>query len=410
MDRADLLFWKNELTNVLNGHREKLLSQINALEANQVLSDQLEQVIQHFIGEFTIAPLTVHEDRLELIEPVEVSVEQYSNDWGRNYVQKMLEFRFELPFSGDAELLKCRPSQFHFSPPRGEVRADRKLLIFIFQSADRNGEAIKAYLNEQISRVKQFVGFQQVEIDQWNNSLRAVVTQNVEARREKLRADKQLIEGMGFNVRRRGAPPTTITFPVTRKSVIPALPAAKPGPVSKPDPTLEIAHYEDILGNLAGMSIAIERSPSTFANIGEEALRDWFLVALNGNFRGDATGETFNREGKTDISVRVGGGVIFIAECKFWNGEKVLLETMDQLLGYLTWRDSKAAILVFSRNVDFTAVLRQIPEIIKKHPKFARQISYSSESGVRFYLQNKTDQAREHLVTLLAFNVPPVGK
>jgi hypothetical protein len=320
-----------------------------------------------------------------------------------------LEFRFEIPFSGEAELFKCRPSQHHFSPPRGTVQTNPHQVILVFHATE-GGDAIKSNLQDQITKIKEFIAFQRPEIDRWNAGLAESVRQRVNARREKLQADQKLVDDLGFKVRRRGVPPATVTFPVTRKSVVPPLPVAKPGPIAKPDPALELAAYEDILGNLAGMSIAIERSPSTFANIGEEALRDWFLVALNGNFRGDATGETFNREGKTDISIRVSGGVIFIAECKFWGGEKVLTETIDQLLGYLTWRDSKAAILVFSRNADFSAVLQQIPSIIREHPNLRGIVSAHGDTGFRFLLRDKTDPAREHLVTLLAFNVPRAAK
>src|SRR5260370_4966399 len=55
--------------------------------------------------------------------------------------------------------------------------------------------------------------------------------------------------------------------------------------------------------------------------MGEEDLRTHFLVQLNGVYEGQATGETFNFEGKTDILIRADGGNIFIAERKFWSGE-----------------------------------------------------------------------------------------
>ncbi|MFM9616172.1 hypothetical protein ACKI18_46870, partial [Streptomyces niveiscabiei] len=61
----------------------------------------------------------------------------------------------------------------------------------------------------------------------------------------------------------------------------------------------------------------MERSPTAFKTMGEEDLRQHFLVQLNGQFDGAATGETFNYEGKTDILLRVAGRNIFIAECKF---------------------------------------------------------------------------------------------
>src|SRR5580698_7522141 len=96
-------------------------------------------------------------------------------------------------------------------------------------------------------------------------------------------------------------------------------------------------------------------------------MRSHFLVQLNGAFEGQATGETFNFQGKTDILIRVDGRNIFIAECKFWKGEKSFLETLDQLLSYLSWRDSKAAVLVFNRNVNFTAVLDKITVTTPTH-------------------------------------------
>jgi len=36
---------------------------------------------------------------------------------------------------------------------------------------------------------------------------------------------------------------------------------------------------------------------------------------------------------------------VFIAECKIWEGKKRFSEGVDQLLGYLTWRDTKAAMI-----------------------------------------------------------------
>ena len=37
---------------------------------------------------------------------------------------------------------------------------------------------------------------------------------------------------------------------------------------------------------------------------------------------GQATGETFNAAGKTDILLRIDGKNVFIGECKFWKGPK----------------------------------------------------------------------------------------
>jgi hypothetical protein len=138
----------------------------------------------------------------------------------------------------------------------------------------------------------------------------------------------------------------------------------------------------------------------------EEDLRQQFLVQLNGQYEGQATGETFNYQGKTDILIRVNGKNIFIAECKFWKGEKALTGAIDQLLRYTSWRDTKIALLVFNRGKNFSDILGKIPEIIKAHPNFKRQLTYNVETGSRFVFRSVDDPSRELTLTVLAFNLP----
>jgi hypothetical protein len=125
--------------------------------------------------------------------------------------------------------------------------------------------------------------------------------------------------------------------------------------------------YENILGIIRNMVQVMERSPKAFENMGEEDLRTHFLVQLNSQYEGGATGETFNFQGKTDILIRADGRNVFIAECKFWGGEKQFQDTIDQLLSYLSWRDTKTALIIFNRNANFSDVLKKITEIAPKH-------------------------------------------
>jgi len=131
------------------------------------------------------------------------------------------------------------------------------------------------------------------------------------------------------------------------------------------EPHIEESIYDEILNVLASIALLIERNPSTFAQIEEPLLRDHFLLQLNAQFEGKATGETFNRGGKTDILLREEDKNIFIAECKFWTGPKSLTDAIDQLFDYLSWRDSKAAVLVFSRLRDFTHTLTEAQNAVE---------------------------------------------
>ena len=116
-------------------------------------------------------------------------------------------------------------------------------------------------------------------------------------------------------------------------------------------------NYEYILSVLSSTAMFMERSPNTFKGMNEESVRDLFLALLNGHYEGQATGETFNYTGKTDILIRTEDRNIFIAECKFWSGPKGLTEALDQLLGYTAWRDTKTALLIFNRDRNMSTVL-----------------------------------------------------
>lgn len=53
------------------------------------------------------------------------------------------------------------------------------------------------------------------------------------------------------------------------------------------------------------------------------------------------------------------GQAVFLAECKWWTGEKAFAEkALPQLLdGYVVWRDTHAAMILFIRNKDASAVI-----------------------------------------------------
>jgi len=165
-------------------------------------------------------------------------------------------------------------------------------------------------------------------------------------------------------------------------------------------------YYEDILSIIFNTGWSIAKSSKELRSRGEEALRDIFLPAINAKHKGAATGETRNKDGKTDILVRIHGEDLLIAECKFWEGEEHLKKTLDQLLGYATMRDTRLAMLIFSRNKNFTNVKQKIAPAIKQHPNFGREVKIDLEkTWYQFVIFHPDDQACELTLTVLAFHI-----
>ena len=128
--------------------------------------------------------------------------------------------------------------------------------------------------------------------------------------------------------------------------------------------------YNDVLKVIYDSGKNMEKKPALYIGKDEEGLRDQFLFVLETRYEGTtATGETFNRSGKTDIILKYAKDAsnLFVAECKFWHGASEFLAAISQLFDrYLTWRDSKAALLMFVKNKDFSNLLATIQEGSKR--------------------------------------------
>jgi len=265
-------------------------------------------------------------------------------------------------------------------------------------------EEIKSRISMDLRSLVETIGNLRNDVDQHNQSVPGTVKSAIARKREKALSVKNAVASLGIPIKRRDAPPT-FAAPIKRRKVPVTKPQAREKPF-EPEPTLHEAEYGHILGVMKSMSLVIERSPSTFASLDEEPIRNHFLIQLNGHYEGTATGETFNASGKTDILIRVEDRNIFIAECKFWRGPKSFGDAVDQLLSYLTWRDSKCAVLVFLREGSPTSVLEKTHEIMESRCEHRRTVAHDPKGDSRYIFVKESDPGRELIITTQLYNVP----
>lgn len=169
------------------------------------------------------------------------------------------------------------------------------------------------------------------------------------------------------------------------------------------------AIYKDVIKTLTDYGKDLEKKPSIYLNQPEEGLRDHFLTNLTGRYeKTTATGESFNKSGKTDILLKDDkGNNLFIAECKWWTGAVGFLNAIDQLFdNYISWRDTKLAIIFFVANKDFTNVLDQIEDEAKKHKYFIQFITRTNKSNFSFIFRQKDDEKNKVMLEILFFHFP----
>ena len=75
------------------------------------------------------------------------------------------------------------------------------------------------------------------------------------------------------------------------------------------------------------------------------------------------------------------------------------------MLGYIAWRDTKTAIIVFNKNKDFSKVLATVRETAMQHPNFEREEKSPRSTEYRFVFHRKDDLDRHFKLAVLVFDV-----
>lgn len=402
------LFNKHQIFDVLQAQTQAVKKKAQSIPPNTLLNAPEQDLVQALVEEFRLNVPVIKDDQIYIAHSGETQVD-VSRDPMRMIIDPSEPFYIPgnktviaVPFEGDPGFFGVQPQAYSLSPPRAEVTTGEILLTYV--RTDQNAEAIKRDYQAAVASIKRFLASLSQSATDFNNQLEGLVKTELKLRKNRLLADAGMTAAIGLPMRKREGSTVTYAVPVTRRT--PRIEQIKVEGPFRPEPALSREDYEEILQIMKNMVQVMELSPHAFLDMGEEDLRSHFLVQLNGVFKGQATGETFNFQGKTDILIRVDGKNIFIAECKFWKGEKAFLETIDQLLSYLSWRDTKAAVLVFNRNAEFTPVLAKIAEVVPKHPNFKRDLGKPDESTFRYVFAQPNDANREITLSVLAFDIP----
>lgn len=404
----DFLFSNTDWFAVDQHQRKALAEEIAGLNGDRLLNTSVDDLCEYFEKKYWIeVPLLQTDDIVADQSEAQIDVSRdpnrYIRDRDRPFMITGTAIEVTIPFVGDAEVFNIQPTSYTLSPPRAEIRGQTLVLRIV--GTDLSAERVRNDVDRTLTEIEAHLKTLRGNAQGLNKQLRDIAKDVIENRRKKLLADRNLIGALGFKMKERAGAPRTYTAPEVRRKITPTLPAATAVPF-KPEPTLADTDYHHIISVIQNMAHVMERSPSAFVHMDEESLRSHFLVQLNGHYEGQATGETFNYQGKTDILIRSEGKNIFIAECKFWGGPKKLTETVDQLLSYSSWRDTKVAVILFNKNKDFSKVLSSIPDTVNAHPNFKRDLGASSESVFRYIFAHRDDRNRELILSILVFDIP----
>lgn len=399
------IFHIHLLSNFIDTFRAGLKAQIGSYEITD--ETNLITLIEKLKTEFKIELLTLKEPVAFI--PREI-IKEVRSDRGENYVQKMFEIDVNIPYIGNSELFQCRPSTSTIIYTQEKIQINSNNIRTTFTLVDLDAEKYQSRLNKLVSDISVNIPKINSEISQWNDGLETLIKSLLENRKGVVAKKLDFMEKIGLKINPK-SDEFMIPPPIAKKII--------PIPVSETTknidkeiiPFLQEDVYSDIKEVIYNVGVAIERKPSIYYKKHEEDLRDIFLLFLETRY--DSTsgvGEAFNKKGKTDILLKYAkdGSNVFVAECKFWKGQKKLFEAIDQLLSYLTHRDSKTALIIFVNQKEFTSVVKSVKEEITKHPQYKRFIKDTYEHSLNYEFVLPDDPEKIIQIEVLLFHFPKV--
>jgi hypothetical protein len=203
-ENPTLLFSEYDLHATLEKQVSEVKAQVDKVTTDRLLNADLKELEDVLTAELKISRLCLLENDIT-VEQKEAKVD-VSQEFNRAIFDRSKPFYIDgirviyyVPFTGDATLFKCKPSQFSFNPPHALI--ENSELIFEYDRADRAVEATKTTFDNDLRNVNQWVGWVNSQVESFNNQLLARLREELTNRRQRISDSERQVYTLGYKVR-----------------------------------------------------------------------------------------------------------------------------------------------------------------------------------------------------------------
>lgn len=389
------LFSRISIFDLVKMQNQAVKNEIEKLTNEEVCNSTLDDLEQYFYERFIIDLIEIERDINYIsYDAQETKIKKY-NHWYRSgdpyepeyYIVDGYKIVYKIPFEGDADLLYVQPSSYTLTSHEVEnvisPTDDKEGQIIFSQTYDREIidseenmiEFITKEFNSKLSNYFKMIDNVNSDVkNKYNSFLKEEIRKHLEIRFKKAENYLKLREKLNIPLELNKNAPNTkpLRLKKVKKNKSISLPKLKTAPVEY---SISDDDYNNIKNIINLSCVSMEKTARTFCKLQEEELRDVILASLNTHYLGSATGETFNKRGKTDIHIPFENKSAYIGECKIWTGKGAFSKAITQLFSYMRWRDTKTSLIFFNKkNKDFTNILKTVDEVLSNEELCIRKI------------------------------------
>jgi hypothetical protein len=301
------IFNGTDIHNEIAARETALKKEFQELNSNYLLNVSEEDLVRWLVEKFRMDAPVILDQKIHVADHGETQVDvskdlmriEPMSHGGRPFYMTWTKVTIAVPFEGNAEVFTMRPSKFSSHIPDAEIVDSEIHLEYVQEKED--AAALRGRYWADVARIKERLEMLRGAAKSFDIRLDTLVRQLISERKKKLLAAAGMVASLGLPIKRREGAPNTYSVPLKRKMARIERPKATGAPF-QPEPALAVEEYVQILSIMKNMVAVMERSPSAFETMGEENLRDHFLVQLNGQYEGQATGERGSFSKRTEIN------------------------------------------------------------------------------------------------------------
>jgi len=402
------LFRDYELRSVLTEHLNKAYGKIDSLTNEEIMANNLDILADNFFEEFYIEHIEIGEEDFSKRSIEQGKIKRYLDPFFAEVTRGSYVYEdgiiavFYYPYTGDKTLFRCQASTYSLSGypdidlDECNISIRTEQYLREFKGQESVDELLKK-VNSELENIKRGVGYINADVNTFNRGLRFKIEQKLKEKKDKVNAFYDISKMFEVPIEKKEY---AISHIPLRRRITPISHKYK-----KEDYyTISDASYLDILTSIKHTASTYERTPNSYRSMQEEDLRNTLLAALNATYEGDATGETFRNNGKTDICIEQKNRAAFVAECKMWTGKGAVGAAVKQLDSYLTWRDCKTALIYFVRRKDFIKIIDSVETALKaiENMKTVYKIDRNEFDCTFISIENPGQQIR---IRVMLFNL-----
>jgi len=274
--RSRSLFYEADLRDALEGHARTMDKEIAEAPEGHLMQADEDEWVAALVERYSVDAPQLQAEQWWQDAPAEIKYD-VSGHPGRDirgsgpFYVNGIRVVVHVPFTGEADLFKFTPNTRDWNPPTADIRSG-EVLVAVEYPADSPID-VRATAQGVIDKINKYLGWARNDAEQFNRGLAQRARSAIQARRNRVREAYTRAQETGIPMRRPDESPKTYIADVLVRRPSPSIPPANVSRAIALEPVLSDEVFEHILGVIRGAGESMERSPKTYAGMGEEDRR-----------------------------------------------------------------------------------------------------------------------------------------